>query len=116
MAFITLRAMVKKDLQLFFSDRRAVIMGFAAPILIASFFGSLFGASGNSGEPARIAIMIADQDNGVISRSIIAAISTDKSLAVTRRRWRSSTVSRSRNSSCSTTRRTTPSLAWCAGS
>jgi ABC-2 type transport system permease protein len=83
MAFITLRAMVRKDLQLFFSDRRSVIMGFAAPILIASFFGSIFGGSGNSGEPARIPIMIADQDGGVISHSIITAIQDDKTLGVT---------------------------------
>ena len=34
--------MVRKDLQLFFSDRRAVIMSFAVPIAIASFFGSIF--------------------------------------------------------------------------
>jgi hypothetical protein len=30
-------AMVRKDLQLFFSDRRAVIMSFLVPIAIASF-------------------------------------------------------------------------------
>ena len=83
MALITLRAMVKKDLQLFFSDRRSVIMGFAAPILIASFFGSVFGGSGNSGAPTRIPIMIADQDDGVISRSIVTAIQGDKTLGVT---------------------------------
>ena len=34
--------MVRKDLQLFFSDRRAVIMSFVVPIAIASFFGSIF--------------------------------------------------------------------------
>ena len=44
MALIPLRAMVKKDLQLFFSDRRAVIMAFAAPIAIASFFGFISAA------------------------------------------------------------------------
>jgi ABC-2 type transport system permease protein len=83
MALIPLRAMVRKDLQLFFTDRRAVIMGFAAPILIASFFGSIFGGSGNSSEPARIPVMIADQDHGVIAQSIVAAIRADKTLGVT---------------------------------
>jgi ABC-2 type transport system permease protein len=80
MAFIALRAMVKKDLQLFFSDRKAVIMSFAAPILIASFFGSLFG--GSSG-PSRIAVMIADEDRGAISQSIVSAITADNALGVT---------------------------------
>jgi len=83
MALIPLRAMVRKDLQLFFTDRRAVIMGFAAPILIASFFGSIFGGAGNSGEPARIPVMIADEDRGVIAQSIVAAIQADKTLGVT---------------------------------
>jgi ABC-2 type transport system permease protein len=80
MAFIALRAMVKKDLQLFFSDRKAVIMSFAAPILIASFFGSIFGSSSG---PSRIGVMIADEDRGAISQSIVSAITADKALSVT---------------------------------
>ena len=47
MGLIPLTAMVRKDLQLFFSDRRAVIMSFAVPIAIASFFGSIFAGPGN---------------------------------------------------------------------
>ena len=35
-------AMIRKDLQLFLTDRRAVIMGLVAPVAIASFFGSIF--------------------------------------------------------------------------
>jgi len=82
MTLTPLRAMVRKDLQLFFTDRKAVIMSFLAPILIASFFGAVFGSAGN-GDAAKIAIMISDQDNGVISRSIVSAISSDKALKVT---------------------------------
>ena len=37
------RALVKKDLVLYFSNRRALIMSIAAPIAIAAFFGSIFG-------------------------------------------------------------------------
>lgn len=83
MGLIPLRAMVKKDLQIFFSDRRSVIMSFAAPILIASFFGSIFGGSNNSGEPAKIPVMVANQDNSAISKAIVAAITDDKALRVT---------------------------------
>ena len=36
-------ALVRKDLRVFFGDRRAVIMAFVAPILIGSFFGYVFG-------------------------------------------------------------------------
>ena len=52
-----LAAMVRKDLQLFFSDRRSVIVSFFVPIAIASFFGSIFSGPSRDGEPARIAVM-----------------------------------------------------------
>jgi linearmycin/streptolysin S transport system permease protein len=82
MALIPILAMVRKDLQLFFSDRRAVIMSFAAPIAIASFFGSIFSGPG-TGEPARIPVAIVDQDRGPVSRAILASAQGDRSLRVT---------------------------------
>ena len=42
-------ALVRKDLQIFFGDTRAVIMAFAAPILIGSFFGYVFGGNQSRG-------------------------------------------------------------------
>ena len=56
-------ALVRKDLQLFFSDRRSVILTFAVPIAIASFFGSIFRGSGDNDEPAKISIAIVDRDD-----------------------------------------------------
>ena len=58
MALIPLLAMVRKDLQLFFSDRRSVIVSFVVPIAIASFFGAVFSGGGRDREPARIAIAV----------------------------------------------------------
>src|SRR5439155_1483515 len=80
MALIPLLAMVRKDLQLFLSDRRSVIVSFVVPIAIASFFGSIFSGPGSNSEPARIAIAIIDQDASAISRSIVAGARADKSL------------------------------------
>ena len=74
-------ALVRKDLQLFFSDRRAVILTFAVPIAIASFFGSIFRGSGDNDEPATIPIAIVDRDGSAISKAIVAGIRADKSLA-----------------------------------
>jgi ABC-2 type transport system permease protein len=68
MALTPLLAMVRKDLQLFFSDRRSVIVSFVVPIAIASFFGSIFSGPTRSSEPARIAVAIIDQDGSAISR------------------------------------------------
>ena len=67
MAVIPLLAMVRKDLQLFFSDRRSVIVSFVVPIAIASFFGSIFAGPGNNAQPARIAVAIIDQDGSAVS-------------------------------------------------
>ena len=72
MALIPLLAMVRKDLQLFFSDRRSVIVSFVVPIAIASFFGSIFSGAGSNREPARIAVAIVDQDGSAISKAIVA--------------------------------------------
>jgi ABC-2 type transport system permease protein len=82
MALIPLAAMVRKDLQLFFSDRRAVIMSFVVPIAIASFFGSIFAGPGNNAEPARIAVAVTDLDGTAISSGIVAGLEGDRHLGV----------------------------------
>jgi ABC-2 type transport system permease protein len=74
--------MVRKDLQIFFSDRRAVIMAFLVPIAIASFFGSIF-SGGGSTDAARIPIAVVDHDGSAISKSILEHVSGDKNLVVT---------------------------------
>jgi ABC-2 type transport system permease protein len=82
MPLIPLLAMVRKDLQLFFSDRRSVIVSFVVPIAIASFFGAVFSGGGQDREPARIAIVIVDQDGSAISKAIVAGAEADKNLKV----------------------------------
>jgi ABC-2 type transport system permease protein len=82
MAFKQIRAMVRKDLQLFFSDRRAVIMSFLVPIAIASFFGSIFSGPSRNSEPARIPIIVVDQDESVISKAIVSGLQNDKNFKV----------------------------------
>jgi ABC-2 type transport system permease protein len=72
--------MVRKDLQLFFSDRRSVIVSFVVPIAIASFFGAVFSGGGQNREPARIAVAIVDQDGSSISKAIVAGAESDKNL------------------------------------
>jgi ABC-2 type transport system permease protein len=83
MALIPLLAMVRKDLLLFFSDRRSVIVSFVVPIAIASFFGSIFSGPSQNGETAKIAVAIIDQDDSAISKGIVAGMQGDKSFKVT---------------------------------
>jgi ABC-2 type transport system permease protein len=82
MALIPLLAMIRKDLQLFFSDRRSVIVSFVVPIVIASFFGSIFSGPKSSAR-ARIGVAIVDQDGSTISRAIVAGAQADENLTLT---------------------------------
>jgi ABC-2 type transport system permease protein len=84
MKLIPLVAMVRKDLQLFLIDRRAVIMSFAVPIAIASFFGSIFSGPRSNAEPVKIAVMVVDQDESTISRAVVAGLEQDRNLTVLR--------------------------------
>ncbi len=72
-------ALVRKDLVLYFSNRRAVIMSIVAPIFIAAFFGSLFGGDN---KPANIAVAITDLDRSELSAKIVAAMRADGALTV----------------------------------
>jgi ABC-2 type transport system permease protein len=75
-------ALVRKDLLLFLQDRRALILNLLAPILIAGFFGFLFG-SGNAGaKPTKMAIAVSDLDRSALSAKVIAGLQADDALAV----------------------------------
>lgn len=73
-------ALVTKDLILYFSNRRSLLITVAAPIVIAAFFGSLFG--GKNTERARIPIAVVDLDGSATSRRVVAAMTADGALAV----------------------------------
>jgi ABC-2 type transport system permease protein len=77
----TWKALIRKDLRLFFSNRRALLMSIAAPIAIASFFGYALGGSGNA-EHSKIPVLVADRDNSAISKEIAAMLAASKELEV----------------------------------
>ncbi|HEX4234593.1 MAG TPA: ABC transporter permease, partial [Caldimonas sp.] len=74
------RALVRKDLVLYFSNRRALVMSIAAPIVIAAFFGAIFGDGQN--KPTRIPIALADRDASALSRALVASIGADPAFRV----------------------------------
>ena len=83
MALVPLLAMIRKDLQLFFSERRSVILSFVVPIAIASFFGAIFSGASENSEPARIAVTVVDEDGSAISKAIVDGVQADKNLKAT---------------------------------
>jgi ABC-2 type transport system permease protein len=77
------RALVAKDLKIFLSDRRAVIMTFVAPIAIASFFGYLFQGADDR-EAAKVPVGVVDEDGSPIAQKLGAGLAGDKMLTVER--------------------------------
>jgi ABC-2 type transport system permease protein len=78
---IAFTALVRKDLVLFFRDRRSLIMNFAAPIMLASFFAMIFGGSGR-GNNVKVKIGLVDEDGGAVSQSIGKKLAAEEMLSV----------------------------------
>jgi ABC-2 type transport system permease protein len=79
---IPFRALVRKDLQLFFVDRRALLMSFAIPIVIGSFFGYVLGGSGDPAGQSKISVLAVDRDRSAISSEIVKRLSAEQALDV----------------------------------
>ncbi len=67
-----LLAIVKKDFKLYLSDRKALIISFAVPVLIATFLGGVLGSASN--KPAgstKFDVLVASDDNGPVTKDIV---------------------------------------------
>jgi ABC-2 type transport system permease protein len=73
-------ALLRKDLILFLSDRRALIMSLVLPIVIAAFFGSLFGGSAKG---SAIEVALVQQDSSEAGAKIAAGLKADPNLRIT---------------------------------
>jgi ABC-2 type transport system permease protein len=76
-------ALVRNDIRLYMTDRRAVIVGVLIPICIAAFFGYVFGGAGRNQEAGKLPIAVVDEDQSVVTKAIIQDLTTDKLLQVT---------------------------------
>jgi ABC-type multidrug transport system permease subunit len=77
-----IRALIRNDIRLYFSDRRGVIVGVLVPILIAAFFGYIFGGTGRSEDQGKIPIAVVDEDQSSVSRAITGDLAADALLQV----------------------------------
>jgi ABC-2 type transport system permease protein len=82
MSYTAFEALVRRDLRLFFQDKRAMTMSFVAPIAIASFFGYIFGGVADDKPPSKIVVAVVNRDNSDVSRKVIAALAADAALDV----------------------------------
>src|SRR4051812_25160648 len=77
-----LLALIKKDLQLFLVDRRAMVFTIMLPIAFASFFGFLFGGSKGQTEVSGIPVLWVDEDHSESSARIRERLAHDAALAL----------------------------------
>jgi ABC-2 type transport system permease protein len=73
-------ALVRKDLILYLSDRRALLLHLVLPIVIAAFFGSVFGGAAKGGA---IDVALVQQDASPAGAKIAAGLKADPNLHVT---------------------------------
>ncbi|HYD79714.1 MAG TPA: ABC transporter permease [Paucimonas sp.] len=76
-----LLALVRKDLLLYLSDRRALLLNLVMPIVLGAFFGYLFGGSG-AAENARIDVALVALDDSDIGKKIAAGLKSDAALNI----------------------------------
>jgi ABC-2 type transport system permease protein len=76
-----LLALIRKDLILFRSDRRALLLTLLMPIVLGSFFGYLFGGSGTT-EHGKIDVGLSLQDDTEIGKKIAAGLRADTTLHI----------------------------------
>ena len=72
-----LLALVRTDLRLYFSNRRALLITLAAPVLIAAFFGAMMGGAPGK-RPARVPIAVVDEDASPLTQRIVADMKKDE--------------------------------------
>jgi ABC-2 type transport system permease protein len=78
---VAIRALIRNDLRLYVTDRRALVIGVVVPTLIAAFFGYVFGANGGAGA-GKIPVALVDEDQSAVSRAITADLASEAVLDV----------------------------------
>ena len=63
-------AVAGKDWQLFFADKRAALLGFAVPIVLASAFGLIFARPTDKAAAVKLPLLIVLEDDGPFTRGV----------------------------------------------
>src|SRR5262249_61802468 len=61
-----------KDWRLFLADRRAAVLGFAVPIVLASAFGLLFDRGASTSGAPKLPLLIVVEDDTPFTRAVVA--------------------------------------------
>ncbi|HXP48981.1 MAG TPA: ABC transporter permease [Bacteroidia bacterium] len=73
---------LKKELQAFFKDKRALMLGILMPIILISVFSLAFGGLGGKGQNKKISLLVCDEDKTDLSKQIIGSLESIKTLDI----------------------------------
>src|SRR5580700_9857026 len=65
--------LIKKDVLLFVADKKAMMITFAVPVVIACFLGSVMGGF-STGATAKIDVLVVDEDHSDATKAMIAKL------------------------------------------
>lgn len=74
-------ALVRKDLILYISDKRALMLHLLMPVILAAFFGSLFGG-GSEAKTSKIDVGLVQLDQSDSGKKIAAGLKADSALNI----------------------------------
>ncbi len=72
----------RKEIKLFFNDKRAMMLSFLLPIALITLFAMAFGAIGGDEESSPIYLVVVDEDQSAFSKNFISTLDTTKSLSI----------------------------------
>jgi len=78
---IALIALVRKDLILYLNDKRALMLHLLMPVVLAAFFGSLFGG-GSEAKTSKIEVGLVQLDQSDSGKKIAAGLQADSALKI----------------------------------
>jgi ABC-2 type transport system permease protein len=75
-------ALARKDVQLFFADKKAMMISFLVPIFIGSFFSMVMGGSSSNSGPKRLTTLVVIEDSSTVTASILEDLRRSEALSL----------------------------------
>ncbi len=72
----------KKDLKLFFTDKKSVMLTFILPIALISLFALAYGGMGASSKRSAVKLLITDEDNSTLSQELTVKLDSNATLEI----------------------------------
>ncbi|MBI1334560.1 MAG: ABC transporter permease subunit [Armatimonadetes bacterium] len=80
--FRHITAIATKDLRIFFTDRRSMLITFLVPIVIASFFAFAMAGTAGGQKASKIPILVVNEDHDPLTDSLVQKLSANDTISV----------------------------------